>query len=94
MMRPAPLPTHATRLVLTVGEHTALSAERASGLGLEVRHSAKPADAAVLARDLVESNDLVLVKGSRGVRTELVVKALLEHHEASAAASSGQGAHA
>lgn len=82
------------RLVLTVGEHTALSAERASGLGLEVRHSSKPADAAVLARDLVESNDLVLVKGSRGVRTELVVKALLEHHEASAAASSGQGAHA
>jgi UDP-N-acetylmuramyl pentapeptide synthase len=36
--------------------------------------------AADLAADIVEAGDLVLVKGSRGVRTEVVVERLRAEH--------------
>ena len=42
-----------------------------------VRHVATSAEAADVAASLVEAGDVVLVKGSRGVRTELVVDRLV-----------------
>ena len=42
-----------------------------------VRHVATSAEAADLVARLVEAGDVVLVKGSRGVKTELVVDRLV-----------------
>jgi UDP-N-acetylmuramyl pentapeptide synthase len=41
-----------------------------------VRHAATSAEAADLTAALVGPHDLVLVKGSRGIRTEVVVDKL------------------
>jgi UDP-N-acetylmuramyl pentapeptide synthase len=50
-------------------------AAREAGLGREaVRHVPTSEDAAALVTEIVEPGDLVLVKGSRGVRMERVVE--------------------
>jgi len=65
------------RHLIAVGELSERSARRARARGLPCVHVRTAGEAATLATSLVEPNDLVLVKGSRGVRTELVVAALL-----------------
>jgi UDP-N-acetylmuramoyl-tripeptide--D-alanyl-D-alanine ligase len=64
------------RLLITVGEAAELTARRAAALGLEARHARDSEEAGRLACEFVRRGELVLVKGSRGVRTELVVRAL------------------
>ena len=51
-------------------------AARAAGTGARVRHCPTSEEAADAAAELVEAGDLVLVKGSRGVRTDRVVERL------------------
>ena len=43
-----------------------------------IRHVATSGDVLPLLPSIVEPGDLVLVKGSRGIRTDLVVDRLLE----------------
>ena len=64
------------RLLITVGPEAERTAARASERGQATRHADTSARAAVVATEVVESKDFVLVKGSRGVRTELVIDAL------------------
>ena len=65
-------------LLLTVGGAPAAAmAEAARAAGLtRVRHCPTSEEAADAAAELVEAGDLVLVKGSRGVRTDRVVERL------------------
>ncbi len=53
----------------------------AASLGVRTVCSGSSADAAKLAVDEVEAGDVVLVKGSRGVRTEIVVEKLRQESE-------------
>lgn len=54
----------------------------AKGAGLEVAElAADSTEAGELLADEIKEGDLVLVKGSRGVRTELVIEKLLERFE-------------
>jgi UDP-N-acetylmuramoyl-tripeptide--D-alanyl-D-alanine ligase len=57
------------------------TAERAASQGMNVRFAEDAEHAASVAVGWVEPDDVVLVKGSRGVRTELVVNALLANGE-------------
>lgn len=67
-------------LLVTVGGEAAralgLSAKQAGMPEANVRHVGTSAEAAELAASLVRPRDLVLVKGSRGIRTEAVVEKL------------------
>jgi UDP-N-acetylmuramoyl-tripeptide--D-alanyl-D-alanine ligase len=67
-------------LLITVGGDAARALGRAAveaGMPVAaVRHAEGSADAADIAAALVQERDLVLVKGSRGVRTEVVVDRL------------------
>ena len=68
-------------VLVTVGGAPAEALGRAAiAAGMDaaaVRHVATSAEAADVAASLVEAGDVVLVKGSRGVRTELVVDRLV-----------------
>jgi UDP-N-acetylmuramoyl-tripeptide--D-alanyl-D-alanine ligase len=67
-------------VLLTIGGASAAAlAEAAVAAGLprdRVRHFATSEEAAAAAAAVVKGGDLVLVKGSRGVRTDLVVDRL------------------
>jgi UDP-N-acetylmuramoyl-tripeptide--D-alanyl-D-alanine ligase len=67
-------------LLVTVGGGAARALGRAAVaagmLPAAVRHADTSAEAADLAATLVQPNDVVLVKGSRGIRTEVVVDRL------------------
>src|SRR5581483_104507 len=54
--------------------------ERASARGIETQSAPDAKSAATIARDIVRRGDVVLVKGSRGVATEVVVEALRREH--------------
>jgi len=60
-----------------------------------VHHFGSSADAAAWLAAEVRPGDLVLVKGSRGMKMERVVAALLQHDKAAAGgpANAGGGAH-
>jgi UDP-N-acetylmuramoyl-tripeptide--D-alanyl-D-alanine ligase len=65
-------------LLIAVNGDALRIAERAREKGIESSFAEDAAAAAVVALRDVQKNDVVLVKGSRGVRTELVVQALME----------------
>jgi UDP-N-acetylmuramoyl-tripeptide--D-alanyl-D-alanine ligase len=65
-------------LVVAVAGDAQLVAERAREQGIEAHFAADAHAAAELALRHVRAGDVVLVKGSRGVRTELVVKVLMD----------------
>jgi UDP-N-acetylmuramoyl-tripeptide--D-alanyl-D-alanine ligase len=68
-----------SRLVTVGGAPAQALGESAREAGLragDVQHFAKSAEAAEVIASLVQPGDLVLVKGSRGVRLELVVERL------------------
>jgi UDP-N-acetylmuramoyl-tripeptide--D-alanyl-D-alanine ligase len=68
-----------SELVAVGGDNARAVADGAVGAGMpasRVHHVATSKDAADLAATLVRSGDLVLVKGSRGIRTEVVVDRL------------------
>ena len=65
------------RLIVGCGGHTSHTLEVASARGLRVHLGASSSDVAMQIESLVEPNDLVLIKGSRGARPELVAQALL-----------------
>ncbi|MBM4374199.1 MAG: UDP-N-acetylmuramoyl-tripeptide--D-alanyl-D-alanine ligase [Deltaproteobacteria bacterium] len=79
------------RLLLTVGDHSARGAALARARGLDARHAETSERAAEFACELVRADDLVLVKGSRGVRTERVVAALARCEAAPRAEQEGAG---
>jgi UDP-N-acetylmuramoyl-tripeptide--D-alanyl-D-alanine ligase len=68
-------------LLITVGGAPAVALGQAAvGAGMppaSVIHAATSAEAADLARSMVSPGDVVLVKGSRGVKTDLVVDRLI-----------------
>ena len=66
--------------LMAVGAPAAVLARTAVDAGMDagtVRHVATSAAAADLVAGLIEHGDVVLVKGSRGVRTDLVVDRLV-----------------
>jgi UDP-N-acetylmuramoyl-tripeptide--D-alanyl-D-alanine ligase len=66
------------QVLMTVGPLARLAGESARKAGLpEVRHEPDAATAAREILPLVRPGDLIVVKGSRGVRLEVVVEALL-----------------
>ncbi|MSP24532.1 MAG: UDP-N-acetylmuramoyl-tripeptide--D-alanyl-D-alanine ligase [Myxococcales bacterium] len=77
------------RVVIAIGGDARHLDDSAGSTGAESRFAERAEEAAELAKDVVLPGDLVLVKGSRGVRTELVVRALAERHGGLAA----RGAH-
>ena len=74
-------------LLIAVDGDAAQTAESASELGLQALFAADAERGAELARERVAPGDVVLVKGSRGVRTERIVRALLSAHSGSAGAN-------
>jgi UDP-N-acetylmuramoyl-tripeptide--D-alanyl-D-alanine ligase len=63
-------------LLIAVAGDAARTAASAAAAGVAARFAATSEEAAALARDAVRPGDLVLVKGSRGVRMERIVEAL------------------
>lgn len=66
--------------LVTVGGEPARALGRAAATGMSVSavsHVSTSAEAAALAASLVTSGDVVLVKGSRGIGTEIVVERLM-----------------
>ncbi len=68
------------RLVITVAGEAERASRRARDRGQKTEHAAGAEAAADIAVDRVEAGDLVLVKGSRGVKTARVVAALVDRY--------------
>ena len=73
------------RLLVTVGPLARRVGARAAAHGLVVRSADDAEEAGRIATGAVRPDDVVLVKGSRGVHTEQVVEALLAGNEGTAA---------
>jgi UDP-N-acetylmuramoyl-tripeptide--D-alanyl-D-alanine ligase len=65
-------------LVVTCGGLASRTAARARARGVEVIEASSSKDAAARAASAIGPGDVVLVKGSRGARTELVARAIRE----------------
>lgn len=63
-------------LTVLVGPHMRLLADLLESRGLATRHFATSADAAPAVADEVGTGDLVLVKGSRGMKMECIAEAI------------------
>ncbi|MEZ4297287.1 MAG: cyanophycin synthetase [Polyangiaceae bacterium] len=79
------------RLVIAVGPLAKRIANKVKGGAVTCAHAANAEEASALARQWVMPSDLVLVKGSRGIGTDAVVRALTAHlgSESVAAQSAG-----
>jgi UDP-N-acetylmuramoyl-tripeptide--D-alanyl-D-alanine ligase len=64
----------------TPARHVAEGAIEGGMPAADVHYAAESGQAADLAAALVKAGDLVLVKGSRGIRTEIVVDRLKAEH--------------
>lgn len=71
-------------VIFTGRESRAASEECSAGLGDRCRWTKSPEEAARFLRDWIRSGDWVLVKGSRGMRMERIVTALLGPGDADA----------
>ncbi len=68
-----------TDILVTVGSQAAFIAEEAKKCGMEQVYSfSSNAEAIAQIQELLKEDDVVLVKGSRGMHTEEIVKAFLE----------------
>ncbi|MEZ4312178.1 MAG: cyanophycin synthetase [Polyangiaceae bacterium] len=78
-------------VVISVGPLAERISRRLEGSAVTHAHAANAEDASALARQWVMPWDLVLVKGSRGIGTDAVVRALTAHlgSESVAAQSAG-----
>jgi len=65
------------RMAIGCGGAIDAALERAAGAGVQVLHAASTDEAAELALAHIRPGDVILVKGSRGVRTERIALALL-----------------
>ncbi|MBC7287623.1 MAG: UDP-N-acetylmuramoyl-tripeptide--D-alanyl-D-alanine ligase, partial [Armatimonadetes bacterium] len=65
-------------VLIAVGELAAMAADEASRLGIRTAVAANPSEAVPVAAELVRPGDIVLVKASRLVGLEAVVRALEE----------------
>ena len=65
-------------ILVAVGDAMRAAASEARQRGITVAETRDAALAAALASDLLGPNDVVVVKGSRSMRMERVVQALLE----------------
>jgi UDP-N-acetylmuramoyl-tripeptide--D-alanyl-D-alanine ligase len=79
-------------LVIAAGTLAAHVTAQLLGSAITHVHVSTAADAAVFAQKWAQPSDLVLVKGSRGIGTDLVVRALREHFGSTSAGEAG-GAH-
>jgi UDP-N-acetylmuramoyl-tripeptide--D-alanyl-D-alanine ligase len=86
---------HRAAVLVTVGEQMALAARSAAasrdGAPLVVE-TAQTSDAATVIEGIVRAGDVVLVKGSRGMRMENVVQRLVEGAVESASTPKSEGA--
>lgn len=86
----------APAVLVTVGPEAERIGAHLRSTPAAVQHAESSSRAAALVGPMIEPNDLVLVKGSRGVQTELVVEAILARGgeiEDSRAAGRADGAH-
>jgi UDP-N-acetylmuramoyl-tripeptide--D-alanyl-D-alanine ligase len=83
----------APSLVVTIGPEAERIAFASKSARIDVHVSADSKRAAAYVAPLVEANDLVLVKGSRGVETERVVDAILARGGEITDATSGPSGH-
>ena len=67
----------APAMLVTIGPEAVRIGAHVGAIPVTVQHAETSARAAALIGPMIEANDLVLVKGSRGVQTELVVEAIL-----------------
>lgn len=71
-------------ILITVGPRSKFASEEALALGMEknkIYHFSTSKEVVQILKDLIESEDLVLVKGSQGMRMERVVEEIMAHPE-------------
>lgn len=71
-------------VLVTVGLRSKFASDEALALGMEkenVLHFSTSKEAAQTLKDLIEEGDLILVKGSQGMRMEHVVEEIMAHPE-------------
>ncbi|HEY4521532.1 MAG TPA: Mur ligase family protein [Candidatus Paceibacterota bacterium] len=74
----------AVNVLITVGLRAKFAFDEALALGMNkanLHHFSTSKEAASFVKDLIEEGDLVLVKGSQGMRMERVVEEILAHPE-------------
>ena len=68
-----------TDLLITVGENASYIAKEAMEYGMSTVHSCfSNAEAIAYLKEVLKDGDVVLVKGSRGMKTDEIVKAFIK----------------
>lgn len=69
-------------VLITIGQRMSFAAESARRAGMaEVREFNSSVEAGQFLKDFIQKGDIILVKGSQGIRAERVVEALMAHPE-------------